>query len=135
MSYSLSILDKSPIPPGATAADALANTVALAKLAEQLGYYRFWVAEHHSTPLLASSAPEVLISHILAHTSRIRVGSGGVMLAALPYKVAETFNLLAALAPGRVDLGVGKAPAACRSAPAPCSTITMPPASPISPPS
>jgi alkanesulfonate monooxygenase SsuD/methylene tetrahydromethanopterin reductase-like flavin-dependent oxidoreductase (luciferase family) len=69
MSYSLSILDKSPIPPGATAADALANTVALAKLAEQLGYYRFWVAEHHSTPLLASSAPEVLISHILAHTA------------------------------------------------------------------
>jgi luciferase family oxidoreductase group 1 len=111
MSYSLSILDKSPIPSGATATEALANTVALARLAEQLGYHRFWVAEHHSTPLLASSAPEVLISHILAHTSRIRVGSGGVMLQHYsPYKVAETFNLLAALAPGRVDLGVGKAP-------------------------
>ena len=111
MSYSLSILDKSPIPPGATATEALANTVALAQLAEQLGYHRFWVAEHHNTPLLASSAPEILISYILARTSRIRVGSGGVMLQHYsPFKVAETFNLLSALAPGRVDLGVGKAP-------------------------
>lgn len=111
MSYSLSLLDKSPIPPGATAAEALANTVALAQLAEQSGYRRFWVAEHHNTPLLASSAPEVLVAHILAKTSRIKVGTGGVMLQHYsPYKVAEVFKLLSALAPGRVDLGVGKAP-------------------------
>lgn len=111
MSYSLSLLDKSPIPEGASAADALQLTVALAQRAEQLGYQRFWVAEHHGSPSLASSAPEILVSHILARTSRIRVGSGGVMLQHYSsFKVAETFRLLAALAPGRVDLGVGKAP-------------------------
>ncbi|MDF3833644.1 LLM class flavin-dependent oxidoreductase [Cupriavidus basilensis] len=111
MSYSLSLLDKSPIPEGATAADALQLTVALAQRAEQLGYRRFWVAEHHGSPSLASSAPEIVVSHILAKTSRIRVGSGGVMLQHYsPFKVAETFKVLAALAPGRVDLGIGKAP-------------------------
>ncbi len=111
MSYSISLLDKSPIPDGASAADALANTVALARLAEELGYRRFWVAEHHNTPQLASSAPEILIAHILAKTTRIRVGSGGVMLQHYsPYKVAEVFNTLANLAPRRVDLGIGKAP-------------------------
>ena len=111
MPYSLSILDKSPIAEGATAHDALRFTIRLAQRAEALGYQRFWVAEHHGAPSLASSAPEIVVSHLLAHTSRIRVGSGGVMLQHYsPYKVAETFRLLASLAPGRVDLGVGKAP-------------------------
>jgi luciferase family oxidoreductase group 1 len=111
MSYLLSLLDKSPIADGEDASEALARTIALAQRAERLGFHRFWVAEHHDTPRLASPSPEVLIAYLLARTSRIRVGSGGVMLQHYsPYKVAETFNLLAALAPGRVDLGVGKAP-------------------------
>ncbi|MCO4319138.1 MsnO8 family LLM class oxidoreductase [Phyllobacterium sp. 21LDTY02-6] len=109
--YALSLLDKSPIPPGENAVTALSNTVNFAKRAEELGYRRFWVAEHHGGTELASSAPEVLISWILANTSRIRVGSGGVMLQHYsPYKVAEVFNLLSSLAPGRVDLGIGKTP-------------------------
>jgi luciferase family oxidoreductase group 1 len=83
----------------------------LAKRADQLGYHRFWVAEHHSSPLLAGSAPEILVANILARTSRIRVGSGGVLLQHYsPFKVAEVFKVLEGLAPGRVDLGVGKAP-------------------------
>ncbi|MXN75782.1 MsnO8 family LLM class oxidoreductase [Burkholderia sp. 4701] len=111
MAYSLSLLDKSPIADGTSAADALRATVALAQRAEQLGYQRFWVAEHHGAPGFASSAPEIVVAHLLAHTSRIRVGSGGVMLQHYsPFKVAETFKLLASLAPGRVDLGIGKAP-------------------------
>jgi luciferase family oxidoreductase group 1 len=111
MSYLLSLLDKSPIEQGSTAADALRSTVRLAVRAEELGYHRFWVAEHHNMPNLASSAPEALIAYLLARTTRIRIGSGGVMLQHYSaYKVAETFNLLASLAPGRVDLGVGKAP-------------------------
>ncbi|MFM0305655.1 LLM class flavin-dependent oxidoreductase [Paraburkholderia sediminicola] len=111
MTYSLSILDKSPIAEGKTAHDALRFTVRLAQRAEALGYKRYWIAEHHGAPGLASSAPEIVVSHLLAHTSRIRVGSGGVMLQHYsPFKVAETFRVLASLAPGRVDLGVGKAP-------------------------
>ncbi|WP_070107518.1 MsnO8 family LLM class oxidoreductase [Burkholderia plantarii] len=111
MTYSVSLLDKSPVADGTTAADALQATLRLARRAEALGYRRFWVAEHHGAPGLAGSAPEVLIAHLLAVTSHIRVGSGGVMLQHYsPFKVAETFRLLAALAPGRVDLGVGKAP-------------------------
>ncbi|HDR9501125.1 TPA: LLM class flavin-dependent oxidoreductase [Burkholderia cepacia] len=111
MSYSLSILDEIPISEGATAHDALSFTIALAKRAEALGYKRYWIAEHHGAPGLASSAPEIIVSNLLAHTSRIRVGSGGVMLQHYsPYKVAESFRALASLAPGRVDLGVGKAP-------------------------
>lgn len=111
VTYALSLLDKSPIAEGANATDALARTVALAQRAEALGYHRYWVAEHHGNRRYASSAPEVVVAHILARTSRIRVGSGGVMLQHYsPYKVAETFKVLAALAPGRVDLGVGKAP-------------------------
>ncbi|MCE6078053.1 MsnO8 family LLM class oxidoreductase [Agrobacterium vitis] len=111
MTYSLSLLDKSPVEPDAIATDALKTTVALATRAEALGYKRFWLAEHHNIPALASSAPETLIAYLLAKTSHIRIGSGGVMLQHYsPYKVAETFNLLASLAPGRVDLGVGKAP-------------------------
>jgi luciferase family oxidoreductase group 1 len=111
MDYRLSLLDKSPLQRGEEAKDALARTVALAQQAERSGFHRFWLAEHHGMRGLASSAPEVLIAYVLARTSRIRVGSGGVMLQHYsPYKVAETFNLLATLAPGRVDLGVGKAP-------------------------
>jgi luciferase family oxidoreductase group 1 len=111
MTYALSVLDKSPIVRGEGASAALRRTLALAQRAEALGYHRFWVAEHHNTPDLASSSPEVLIAHLAAHTNSIRVGSGGVMLQHYsPYKVAENFNLLSALAPGRVDIGIGKAP-------------------------
>lgn len=111
MGYALSLLDKSPLAKGESATDALKRTVALAQLAEKLGYRRFWVAEHHNVAELASSSPEVLIAHLLALTSRIRIGSGGVMLQHYSaYKVAENFNLLASLAPGRIDLGIGKAP-------------------------
>ncbi|WP_237153933.1 LLM class flavin-dependent oxidoreductase [Oryzibacter oryziterrae] len=111
MTYKLSLLDKTPVEPDGNAAKALRNTIKLARRADQLGYHRFWVAEHHGSTQLASSAPEILVSHILAHTSRIRVGTGGVMLQHYsPYKVAETFKVLESLAPGRVDLGIGKAP-------------------------
>ncbi|OCP15743.1 MULTISPECIES: LLM class flavin-dependent oxidoreductase [unclassified Ensifer] len=111
MSYLLSLLDKSPIDPGSTATEALQATARLAAKAEEWGYHRFWLAEHHNMTGLAGSAPETLIAYLLARTSKIRVGSGGVMLQHYSaYKVAETFNLLASLAPGRVDLGVGKAP-------------------------
>lgn len=111
MSYSLSILEKSPIPEGKTAAEALRHSVKLAQRAEELGYHRFWLAEHHGNSQLASVAPEIVAAHILASTSLIRVGTGGVMLQHYsPYKVAEVFRQLAALAPGRVDAGVGKAP-------------------------
>ncbi|MBB3609344.1 LLM class flavin-dependent oxidoreductase [Rhizobium sp. BK602] len=111
MSYLLSLLDKSPIEAGKSATDALRATATLAIRAEELGYHRFWVAEHHNMASLASSAPEALIGYLLAKTSKIRIGSGGVMLQHYSaYKVAETFNLLSSLAPGRVDLGVGKAP-------------------------
>ena len=111
MPYALSILDKSPIPSGATAAEALAHTVKLARRADDLGYKRFWVAEHHATSFLASSAPEIVSAYLLAATRRIRIGSGGVMLQHYsPFKVAESFRVLENLAPGRVDLGVGKAP-------------------------
>lgn len=115
MSYRLSILDKSPVGETETAAIALARTLQLAQQAEAWGYHRFWIAEHHNTPQLASPSPELVIAWILGQTQRIRVGSGGVMLQHYsPYKVAENFNLLASLAPGRVDLGVGKAPGVYR---------------------
>ena len=107
----LSVLDQSPIRPGATARDAILETTALAQLADRLGYHRFWVSEHHNTGTLAGSAPEVLIAHLGNHTRRIRLGSGGVMLphySAL--KVAENFRLLETLFPGRIDLGLGRAP-------------------------
>ncbi len=107
----LSVLDQSPIPSGSTAAQALGNSVDLARAAERLGYHRYWVAEHHGTEGLAGSAPEVLIGHLLSATDTLRVGSGGVMLSHYaPLKVAETFKVLEALHPGRVDLGVGRAP-------------------------
>ena len=107
----LSVLDQSPIAEGSTGAEALANTVELARLAERLGYRRYWVAEHHGTPMLACSSPEILIGAIAAATSRIRVGSGGVMLVHYsPFKVAEVFSVLGGLHGDRIDLGVGRAP-------------------------
>jgi luciferase family oxidoreductase group 1 len=111
MTFGLSFLDKSPIHQDESAAAALRRTVALAQKAEENGFLRFWVAEHHNSPKLASSSPEVLIGFLLAQTQRINIGSGGVMLQHYSaYKVAENFKLLSALAPDRVDLGVGKAP-------------------------
>jgi luciferase family oxidoreductase group 1 len=109
--YQLGLLDKCPIQKGERAAEALDRVTQLAQLAERLGFRRYWFAEHHGSPALASAAPEILIAHVLAKTSRIRVGAGGIMLQHYSaYKVAETFNTLGALAPGRVDLGVGKSP-------------------------
>jgi luciferase family oxidoreductase group 1 len=106
----LSALDQSPISEGSTGADALRNTLDLARLADELGYHRYWVAEHHGGPMLASASPEALIGPIAAATEGIRVGSGGVMLPHYsPLKVAETFTILAALYPGRIDLGLGRA--------------------------
>lgn len=111
MGYKLGILDQSLIYPDSNAEEALKKTVELAQLAEEWGYSRFWVSEHHHAEQLAGSSPEVLISYILARTKRIQVGSGGVMLQHYsPFKVAENFHVLSNLAPGRVDLGVGKAP-------------------------
>jgi luciferase family oxidoreductase group 1 len=107
----LSVLDQSPVPEGSTGADALRNTLDLARLSDELGYHRYGVAEHHGGPMLASASPEVLIAEIASATSRIRVGSGGVMLPHYsPLKVAETFSVLSALHPGRIDLGIGRAP-------------------------
>lgn len=106
----LSILDQSPVPEGCTPGDALRNTLDLARLADELGYERFWIAEHHGTPALASSSPEAVIGPVAMATSRIRVGSGGVMLPHYsPFKVAETFSMLAGMFPGRIDLGIGRA--------------------------
>ncbi len=106
----LGILDQSPIPEGCNAGDALRNSVDLARLADSLGYTRYWVAEHHGTRGLACASPEALIGPIAAATSRLRVGSGGVMLPHYsPLKVAETFSMLSGLFPGRIDLGIGRA--------------------------
>ena len=107
----LSIIDQSPVSAGATPADALRHTIELARLADRLGYTRYWIAEHHDIPALASPAPEVLIARLTGETSRIRLGSGGIMLPHYsPLKVAEVFRMLHALAPDRIDLGVGRAP-------------------------
>jgi luciferase family oxidoreductase group 1 len=106
----LSILDQSPIAEGSTGVDALRNTIDLARLADELGYHRYWVAEHHGGPMLAGASPEALIGPIASATSAIRVGSGGVMLPHYsPLKVAETFTILAGLFPDRIDLGLGRA--------------------------
>ncbi len=106
----LSVLDQSPISEGSTGVDALRNTLDLARLTDVLGYHRYWVAEHHGGPMLAGGSPEALIGPIASATDRIRVGSGGVMLPHYsPLKVAETFTILAALFPGRIDLGLGRA--------------------------
>ena len=106
----LSVLDQSPVSAGSTGVDALRNTLDLAALCDGLGYTRYWVAEHHGTPMLACTSPEVLIAAIAAGTRHLRVGSGGVMLPHYsPLKVAEVFSTLAALHPGRIDLGLGRA--------------------------
>jgi luciferase family oxidoreductase group 1 len=115
MPLRLSVLDQSPIAEGGSGAQALGNSVDLARLTESLGYSRYWVAEHHGMPMLASAAPEILIAEIAAVTERIRVGSGGVMLPHYsPLKVAETFSILAGLHPDRIDLGIGRAPGSDR---------------------
>jgi luciferase family oxidoreductase group 1 len=107
----LSVVDQSPVPAGSSSADALRNSIDLARYTESLGYTRYWIAEHHSTGALASPAPEVLIARVAAETASIRIGSGGVLLPHYsPLKVAETFRMLHALYPGRIDLGIGRAP-------------------------
>ncbi len=109
--YLLSVLDQSPIADDCTAADAVRNTIELAKLCDTSGFHRYWVAEHHASPALAGCAPEVLIGPLAMATRQIRLGSGGIMLPHYsPFKVAEAFKLLAAMAPGRIDLGLGRAP-------------------------
>ena len=108
--FRLSVLDQSPVAEGASGASALHHTIDLARLTEALGYVRYWVAEHHGSPSIAGTSPEVLIGPIAAATTSIRVGSGGVMLPHYsPFKVAESFSLLSGLFPGRIDLGVGRA--------------------------
>src|SRR5882724_9851158 len=107
----LGVLDQSPVRSGATPAEAIQETLALARAADRLGYHRYWLAEHHATPALAGPSPEVLIPQVAALTTGIRVGSGGVMLqhySAL--KVAESFRVLETLYPNRIDLGIGRAP-------------------------
>jgi luciferase family oxidoreductase group 1 len=107
----LSILDLSPVAAGSTGAAALRNSLDLARLADRLGFTRYWVAEHHNLPSIASSAPDIMIGQIAAVTSRMRIGSGGVMLPNhAPLVVAERFKVLEALFPGRIDLGLGRAP-------------------------
>jgi luciferase family oxidoreductase group 1 len=111
MTLPLSILDLAPIAEGSNAQQALRNSVELAQLAEQWGYKRYWFAEHHGMPSIASSAPEILIAHIASATKTIRVGSGGIMLQNhVPLKAAEVFHTLETLHPGRIDLGIGRAP-------------------------
>jgi luciferase family oxidoreductase group 1 len=108
--FTLSVLDQAPIAEGSDGSQALHNSIDLAKFADRLGYYRYWVSEHHASPALACASPEVLIGPIAAATSHLRVGSGGVMLPHYsPYKVAENFSMLSALYPDRIDLGIGRA--------------------------
>jgi luciferase family oxidoreductase group 1 len=109
MKYSL--LDLAPVPEGSTMADAMKNSVALAQAAEAAGYHRHWLAEHHNMPGIASSATAVMIGHLAGATKRIRVGSGGIMLPNhAPLVIAEQFGTLAEMYPGRIDLGLGRAP-------------------------
>ncbi|HEX8637777.1 MAG TPA: MsnO8 family LLM class oxidoreductase, partial [Pyrinomonadaceae bacterium] len=106
-----SVLDLSPVIEGATPADALRNTLSLAQTAERLGYKRFWVAEHHNMPGIASAATSVVIGFVASGTSTIRVGAGGIMLPNhAPLVIAEQFGTLETLYPGRIDLGLGRAP-------------------------
>lgn len=109
--HHFSLLDLSPVAEGSAATQALANTVALAQAAEIAGYHRFWLAEHHNMPGIASAATSVLIGHVAAKTSRMRVGAGGIMLPNhAPLVIAEQFGTLETLFPGRIDLGLGRAP-------------------------
>lgn len=107
----LSVVDQSPAHDNLSQTNGLHNTLELAKLCDKLGYHRYWIAEHHATPSYSSPCPEIVIGQIAAHTQRIRVGSGGIMLSHYsPYKVAEVFRTLEAFFPGRIDLGFGRAP-------------------------
>ena len=116
MPLTLSVLDLAPIAPDETPSQALAHTVRLANAADQAGYARIWYAEHHNMPTIASSATSVLIAHVAAHTERIRVGAGGIMLPNhSPLTIAEQFGTLGALHPGRIDLGLGRAPGGDRA--------------------
>jgi len=109
--FKLSVLDQSPVPDGGSVGQSLHNSVDLAKLADRLGYHRYWLAEHHATPALACNSPEALIGPVAMATKQIRVGSGGIMLPHYsPLKVAETFAMLAEMFPDRIDLGLGRAP-------------------------
>jgi luciferase family oxidoreductase group 1 len=111
MTTPLSVLDLAPVPAGTPPSEAVRRTVDLARLAERLGYVRYWFAEHHSMASIGSSSPEVLIAHVAASTQRIRVGSGGIMLPNhAPLRIAEAFQTLEALHPDRIDLGIGRAP-------------------------
>lgn len=116
MPLNLSVLDLAPIAPGESPADALSHAVRLAKVADEVGYQRVWYAEHHNMPTIASSATSVLVAHVAAHTERIRVGAGGIMLPNhSPLTIAEQFGTLGALHPGRIDLGLGRAPGGDRA--------------------
>lgn len=107
----LSVLDQSPVPAGSTSAQALENSIALARLVDALGYTRLWMSEHHAMDTLACTAPEIMLARIGAETQRIRLGSGGIMLPHYSaFKVAEVFRTLHALYPDRIDLGIGRAP-------------------------
>jgi luciferase family oxidoreductase group 1 len=111
MTLRLGVLDQSPVVSGHTPAQAVAETLRLARLAEELGYGRYWLAEHHAVAALADPCPEILLCRVAAETARMRVGTGGVLLPYYsPYKVAEAFRMLEALYPGRIDLGIGRAP-------------------------
>ncbi len=111
MTVPLSILDVSPVIAGASSAQALRNTIDLARFADARGYTRYWLAEHHNSPGIASTTPDIMIGQVARETTHIRVGSGGVMLPNhAPLKVAESFRLLEALYPDRIDLGIGRAP-------------------------
>jgi luciferase family oxidoreductase group 1 len=111
MTLRLGVLDQSPVVDGHAPAQAVAETIALARLAEDLGYGRYWLAEHHAIAALADPCPEILLCRVAAETSRMRVGTGGVLLPYYsPFKVAEIFRMLEALYPGRIDLGIGRAP-------------------------
>ena len=111
MKLPLSVLDLSPVGRDVVPSQAIRDSIALAKHADRLGYTRYWFAEHHNMANIATSAPEVLIAHAAAHTTRIRLGAGGIMVPNhAPLHVVETFRTLEALAPGRIDLGLGRAP-------------------------
>jgi luciferase family oxidoreductase group 1 len=121
----LSVLDLSPVPEGSDAAQSLRNTLELAQHAERLGFHRYWLAEHHNMPGIASAATSVVIGYVANGTSTIRVGAGGVMLPNhSPLVIAEQFGTLASLFPGRIDLGLGRAPAPTRSPPMRCVAIS-----------
>ncbi|MFP2925195.1 MsnO8 family LLM class oxidoreductase [Pyxidicoccus sp. 3LG] len=128
MNLPLSVLDLAPIGSGSNSTQALRDSLRLAQHVERLGYHRLWYAEHHGMPGIASSAPDLLIAHAAQVTSRVRLGSGGVMLPNhAPLAVAERFGILESLHPGRIDLGIGRAPRRRRPGrPTPCDGTRAP---------